>query len=358
MIDSQMIYVHIPFCKKRCDYCAFVSCTDFDRCEKYFQFLKQEIKQCKHVQLSVSSIYFGGGTPSSVDESYICEILKIIKNKFKIQTDCEISIECNPNTITYKKLKSFFDAGFNRISFGVQSLLQNELEKIGRLQTKRQVQTAMSNAIKVGFKNISVDLLLGLENQSLGSLEKQIELLHVWGATHFSLYMLMIEEGTNLLKNVKDKLYFPLEDEKCVEIYDAVNKKLKCLGYNRYEVSNFAKSGYECRHNLGYWQMKQYLGFGLAAHSFVEERRISNPENFLDYFNGKKEIELCNEQTLDEERVMLGLRTIFGVEERFIKNKQQLSLLLKKGIIEKNNSRIRVADDYFGVLNQIILKLI
>lgn len=358
MNDSQMIYVHIPFCKKRCDYCAFVSCTNFQIVEKYFCFLKNEIQSCKYNTKPISSIYFGGGTPSVVDEKYICETLSLIKSKFKIMQNCEISIECNPESTTLSKLKAFYKAGFNRISFGVQSLNEKELLKIGRNQNAVQVKNAMKNALKVGFENLSVDLLLGLEGQTCKSLEKQIEQLNMWGATHLSLYMLMIEENTKLFKNAQNGLYLPLEDEICVQLYDLLFKKLKELGFYRYEVSNFAKNGFICKHNLGYWQMKPYLGFGVSAHSFIDGKRIANPDNFMDYFNGKYNIEKCNQQSLNEEYIMLGLRTIFGVEENFIKNTKQLNLLLQKGIVIKSNSKIRVADDYFGVLNQIILKLI
>lgn len=355
--NEQMIYVHIPFCNSKCYYCSFVSCTNFKLTEKYFQSLKKEILKRKNDKV-VSSIYFGGGTPSSVDSAFIVETLNLIKENYLLKENCEISIECNPNSTTKQKLKDYFVAGFNRISFGVQSLNEKSLEKIGRFQNLSQVQNALAWAREANFENISVDLLIGLENQTFDDLKHDINTLYIGGIKHISLYMLMIEDKTKLGDMVLKKQYVPASDDHCVDLYESVVSHLKQLGFERYEVSNFAKEGYECKHNFGYWTMKEYLGFGMASHSFENDTRRENASNFDDYFAEKIEIEKILPKQANEEEIMLGLRTTFGVKESIIKNKKQLDDLLKKGVLKKTDSNVRVSDEYFGVLNQIILKLI
>lgn len=352
-----MIYVHIPFCKRKCYYCAFTSFSDNKIIDQYFNYLKKEIEERKTSKI-VSSIYFGGGTPSCIEDKYICDTLNLIKQNYNLSSDCEITIECNPESVSLFKLKNYYKSGFNRISFGVQSLDEKALSKLGRYQTTNDVKNAILNAIKVGFNNISVDMLLGLENQSFTDLKKELKQLDEWGVEHISLYMLMIEDNT-LLKNMVDKkLYNPLSDEICVKYYNKILAYLSSLGFERYEVSNFSKNKKMCRHNIGYWQLKDYLGFGLSAHSLISTNRLANPSNFKDYFKGMYQSENITEDMRVEEVIMLGLRTKFGVNEKYIKNKNNLNDLLKKSIVKKENANIVVCDKYYGVLNQIILKLI
>ncbi len=375
---EQMIYVHIPFCDRKCYYCNFVSFV-FDKAmqEKYFENLYDEIKGRKN-SLEVTSIYFGGGTPSCVMQKYIIQTINLIKNNYHIAKDCEITIECNPQNVNEEKLRDYFEHGFNRISFGVQSLNEKKLKKIGRFQTKKQTFQAIKNAKKVGFKNISVDFLIGLENQTFFELKKHVKKLIKLGVKHISAYMLILEPETKLSKMLTNKEIKLISDEKAVEIYNKLYYFLKRKNFDRYEVSNFALKGFECKHNLGYWKLKNYLGFGLAAHSlenrknylknvqetnlisFInEKKRSSNSTLMEEYLKGQGRLEeKLTKKEIREEKIMLGLRTHEGVKKEIIGENPEIEKLKKSGFIEEVNGFIKVCEKQYGVLNQIILKLI
>lgn len=352
-----MLYVHIPFCSRKCFYCGFVSVNNQKLWDKYFEKLYIELKQRKN-NAPVSSIYFGGGTPSIVDIKYIQKCMSIINNNYNVQPDAEITIEANPTLTVIENLEKYRQMGFNRISFGVQSLDEQKLAKLGRNQSRQDAVKCIKKACEV-FENVSADLLIGLEGQTKEEVLKDIDTLYDVGIKHLSVYMLMVEDETKLFDIVKEKKYVPLDDDQAVNIYDAVMKHLKSKNVFRYEISNFAKKNYHSRHNLGYWQMKDYLGFGAAAHSFVKNKRFYNSENIAEYTeNNIVKNEDLNEEQLNEERIMLGLRTMYGVEERYIKNKTQLEKLLQDGFVKRVEDRIVICEECFNVANQIILKLI
>lgn len=355
--NEQMLYVHIPFCSRKCYYCGFVSVDDKSLHENYFKTLSNEIFLRKN-NIPVSSIYFGGGTPGLVNIKYLRQCLEIIKKNYLLNSDCEITFEANPTKQTAERLQEYKDMGFNRVSFGIQSLDQNKLLQLGRLQNSNDAIECVKKACSV-FDNVSVDLLLGLQNQSSDEIIDDIDILYNVGVKHFSLYMLMVEEGTRLYQMVQEGKYFPMQDDCAVEVYQSALKYLQSKGIFRYEISNFAKPNFCCKHNLGYWQMKNYLGFGAAAHSFVKNIRFSNSEDVLEYTNNNKiSTEILSEQEIEEEKIMLGLRTVYGVDEKIIKNKTQLETLIQSGYVLRDKNNIVIADDYFGVANQIILKLI
>lgn len=353
-----MIYIHIPFCDKKCYYCNFVSYANFSLVEEYFEALEKEIVKRKTYK-PISSVFIGGGTPSSVDAKQIARIMQVVKQNYTLTQDCEITIELNPRSTTKEKLETYFYCGINRVSFGVQTLNEQQLEVLGREQTQKQVFEAIENAKAVGFKRISADLMLGLENQTKEEVVFNAKTLLNLGIEHISAYMLILEEHTKLWQLVNQgKVVLPSDDQ-TVEIYDALYEFLKSKGFERYEISNFALPGALSRHNLGYWQMKEYLGFGVAAHSFIDGKRLENSKNIKFYIEGKdiKE-EIITKAQENEERIMLGLRTAFGVGEEYIENKEALQEMLKEKFVKNQDGNIIIEEDKFGVTNAIILQLI
>ena len=359
------LYVHIPFCESKCKYCNFVS-GNFSRDiqEKYLDTLIKEINSYK-IQNNVSTIFFGGGTPSILTAEDIEKIILAIKNNFKISKNVEITIECNPNSVSLEKLKKYKKLGINRISFGVQSLNDSVLKLIGRVHNKKQALQAIKNARLAGFKNINVDLLLGIKENK--NIFQDICLLKKLGVTHISAYMLILEKGTPLFNQAKQNKVKLMSDDESVEDYENYLKVLKQNGFNRYEISNFCLKGYQCQHNINYWECGEYIGFGVSAHSYMNGVRYSNTENINDYLKdfNKKQFEKLSSQEKLEELIMLGLRTKRGVslkklaEYKYepLKNKNALKLL-SVGLIKINKTHLYITSKNFGIANQIILKLV
>lgn len=386
MIDKKpiSIYVHIPFCMSKCSYCSFISkCGSKEEIDEYIKCLNVEIlsKSGMFKERLVKTIYIGGGTPSIIDKKYIEQILNTIKEYYDVAKNAEISIECNPCSCTTDKLKTYLKCGINRISFGVQSLNSNCLKIINRKHTPLIAINAVKMAKKVGFKNISCDLLIGIPNQTTNMLLDDINTLASLGITHFSAYMLMLEEGTKLYEDVFiNRTQKPASDDECVDMYHKAYELLKALGYNRYEISNFAKKDYECKHNINYWDMGEYVGFGLSAHSFYNNTRIAGFEKLENYCKYIKEkyilrmrpfalpkSEVLTNQEKIEECLMLGLRQTKGVNLQSLKNLNFDILKEKAKAIEqlKNNNFIDIANNHlfitpqnFGATNQIILELL
>ena len=367
MMTTRMIYVHIPFCDSKCYYCDFVSAKYSDDIKReYFQSLKKEIKKYSSSQTKISSIFIGGGTPSSVDVSYICEIINTIKQNFDVQKDAEITIEANPCSVDKTKLLAYKKSGINRISFGVQSFDDELLKTIGRRHSSSQAKNAINLAQQVGFDNINADLLLGLPGQTYNSLELSVNELLSLPVTHISAYMLINEEGTVLTKKIeKGELQTPTEED-CVLWYDKMLELLQKNGFERYEVSNFAKSGYECKHNLGYWQTKQYYGVGLSAHGYIDGIRYSNTTNIKKYISGGfvENTEKLTSREKIEEKLFLGLRTKYGVNINELKKlgcditkNDNLKSLMDGGFV-RIDENIAICDDKFAVMDSIVLKLL
>lgn len=332
--------------------------------KRYVQSLIKEIEETKYKR-KVSSIFFGGGTPSILPAEDIKEIMLAIKNKFTLTKNAEISIECNPNSITKEKLKIYKNLGFNRISFGVQSLDDDVLKLIGRVHNRSEALQAINLANIAGFTNINADLLLGIKENK--NISKDIEELKAAGVTHISAYMLILEQGTPLEMLAKQNKVKLLSEDESVAQYEEYLKVLRQNGFYRYEISNFALKGYKCKHNINYWECGEYLGFGVAAHSYINGTRYSNTENILKYiedFNNKTYEKLTNQEKL-EELIMLGLRTKRGVslkklEElgyKVLENKNALKLL-SLGIIKLNSTHLYITSKNFGIANQIILRLV
>ncbi len=363
------IYVHIPFCKQKCSYCDFISyCDKNDLIEKYIKALKQEIKNSSVNEYEISTIYIGGGTPSYIESKYISEILKTIKQKYNISRNVEITIEVNPGTATKEKLRDYVEAGINRISIGLQSCNNNLLKMIGRIHTYEEFLSTYKLAREVGFKNINVDLMIGLPNQTLDDVKKSLEEISKLNPEHISVYSLIVEEGTPIEKKIANgQLKLPNEELEREEYWE-VKKFLESLGYKHYEISNFAKTGYESKHNLNCWEQKEYLGFGAAAHSYMKKTRYSNTENIEKYINQEmqsEQLHIVHEVQKEEEQkkeyMLLGLRKIDGVQISSFKNKfgcnpimefkNELKKLTQEGLIKIDLDQIKLTEKGIDLAN-------
>ena len=323
------IYVHIPFCKKKCDYCDFISyCGKDDLIEKYVDSVKKEIEHVK-IKSEITTIYIGGGTPSYIDSKFIVQILENIKEK-NIAQDAEITIEVNPGTVTQEKLQDYIDCGINRISIGLQTTNDELLKQIGRIHNYEQFLETYKLAKKVGFKNINVDLMLGLPNQRIIDLKESLENVLKLAPKHISVYSLIVEEGTPIANKIENgKLKLP-DDELERNMYWYVKNTLELNGYKHYEISNFAKKGYESKHNINCWNQMEYVGIGTAAHSYRDITRYSNTEDIKEYIKNvqkgefeKNRIihEIQKEEDSKKEFMLLGLRKIDGIKISEFKNK-------------------------------------
>lgn len=360
------IYVHIPFCEKKCVYCAFSSfVARNDIQKKYFESLIKEISSCQE-KGKVKTIYFGGGTPSCVPVKDIKKVLFEIKKKFEVDKNVEITIECNPNSVDIKKLKEYKKMGFNRVSFGVQSLDNEKLKLLGRIHSKSQAEDAVAKAKISGFENVSVDFLIGVPDQTKKDILDNVAFVKENEICHVSAYMLQTEEGTKLFDDVKKGQTKVLGDDECVDLYELFVGELEKIGLKRYEISNFAKKGFESKHNKSYWQRKNYLGFGLSAHSFVDGVRFANASNFEDYFEGKKTLqEKLSTQEIIEEILMLGLRSDVGVKFKSllecgvdIEKDCEFLTLVSKDVLKVRGNKFFLNPRFYGVSNDVICRLI
>ncbi len=354
------IYIHIPFCEKKCNYCAFVSyCVETDEQNRYVDYLVKEISNF-NTPLKVKTIYVGGGTPSILSISNLKRIFAAIFEKFKVENNAEITIEVNPNSICEEKLKAYREIGINRLSIAVQSLNDAVLKKIGRLHTSKEAIEKVQLARKF-FDNISVDLILGLEND-IDSFKFADELLR-FGVKHISAYLLEVHKNTPLFESVKSGKYQPQPDENVADEYEKLVDFLDKKGLRQYEISNFALKGCESQHNLNYWNLGEYVGFGISAHSYLNGKRSANPDNFKEYYKGKKIFDENNTATEIEERIFLGLRCESGVDIKKLKSlgyniEEKVENFLESGILYCENNKLKLNKKFYLVSDFIISHLL
>ena len=341
------IYIHIPFCKQKCFYCDFCSFANKNEMqEKYVETVINEIKNITHKEkYTVTTIYLGGGTPSILNPEYIKNILQEIKSSFKILDDAEITIEINPGTVNEEKLKKYKEYGINRLSIGLQSANDKILKNIGRIHDYKQFEETFFFARKCGFKNINVDLMIGLPTQAIEDVKQTLEKIIQKNPEHISVYSLIIEEGTIIEKLINEnKLQLPDEETERIMYWTVVNE-LKENGYNQYEISNFSKKTYESKHNTNCWKQKQYIGLGTSAHSYLNKKRYSNTNNIEEYIKNIQENNISKNITIHEEQteestmneyMLLGLRMIQGININEFKQKFKTDPTIKyKKILEK-----------------------
>lgn len=370
------LYVHFPFCASKCKYCNFNSYSDKNELQlKYFQALLKELQMYKSDTIEIDTIFIGGGTPSIMFNGCISTLLSEVRKNFKVSENAEITIEANPNSIDKNKTIEWKESGVNRVSIGLQSINSNLLKLLGRPHTKQDYIRAYEDVISAGINNINTDCLIGLPRQKLSDVKKMLAFLVKLKVTHLSVYSLILEEDTPLHKMVTTgQLKLPKE-EKTLGMYNYTRKFLKENGFERYEVSNFAFAGYECKHNLHTWQMHEYIGVGAGAYGYIDGVRYGNVEQIEDYISavstGNKPINLeekISNTELFEESIMLGLRTKYGVNLKDIKEKYNIDLyetkkdelasFLKMGVIEMNNDNLVLTDTGYPILNKIILELV
>lgn len=370
------LYIHIPFCIKKCKYCDFNSFKlNVDEKRKYLNSLKREMELYK-VNLedkSIDSVFVGGGTPSILNEEEIKILFQNIKNNFRIKDSAEITMECNPGTLTLNKLKTMKACGVNRLSIGLQAVQNNHLEYIGRVHTYEEFEKNYYQAKEVGFENINIDLMYALPNQSkedwMESLEKVVKL----NPTHISAYSLILEENTELF-NMYQKHEFKLLDEDTdIEMYEYTINYLKSNGYNQYEISNYAQKGFECKHNILYWKCENYVGLGVSASGFLNERRYNNLCELDKYeeiiHSGKKPIEWEEKLSIKdeiEENIFLGLRMNEGIKFKDFYEKYNLDFeeeykieidkLKKMELIETNDEGMRLTQKGREISNSVFVE--
>ena len=319
------LYLHIPFCVRKCAYCDFLSFPAEKEIQKqYVNCLIEEIRQYDLAEdYVVSTIFFGGGTPSVLEGSEIMRIMQAIRERFPdIRDDAEITIECNPGTADVSKLVAYRSLGINRISFGLQSTDAEELKMLGRIHSYEEFLQSYQWAREAGFSNINIDLMFAIPGQTGEAWRQHLRQVAELNPEHISAYSLIIEEGTPFAQRELD---LPDEDTE-YQMYEDTAEILGTYGYQQYEISNYAKPGYMCRHNAGYWQRREYLGFGLGASSLYRELRFSNTGRMQEYLtdSGKleqirKEVTVLSRNEQIEEFMFLGLRMTEGISEKLFK---------------------------------------
>lgn len=373
-MKKMCIYIHIPFCKKRCYYCSFISSENaINYFESYYNALKTEILKRKQILqgVEISSVFFGGGTPSFFPSKYIKDLMQLLKDNSNFAQNAEVSIEANPCTITAKKLDNWLMGGINRFSVGLQSSNDNILQNIGRTHTQKDFLKSIELLKSYKINNINADIMLGLPNQTLKDVEDTVSILLQLNIPHISAYGLKVEEGTKIFDMVKSNVFTMPDEDLCVDMYDYVYYNLKINNIKRYEVSNFAKDGYICSHNLNYWQRGEYAGFGVAAHSFIDNQRFSNINSIEDYIkniNGNiiADMQKILEKDAEFEFIMLGLRLSEGI------NLSKYKTLFKEDFTEKyskvlnklnnyviiNDDNLKISESGFNILNTILTEFV
>lgn len=355
----QSIYVHIPFCKSRCRYCDFFSTTQLDRRKEYVDAVLAEWASYPHH--TPNTLYLGGGTPSMLDVEDIKRIIDAIATK----DTTEITMEANPGDLTLDKLVALRQAGVNRLSIGVQTFRTPLLRLIGRRHTGREARQAIRWAQKAGFNNISIDLMYALPRQTMVQWSMDVRKAVRMGVQHISCYCLTYEEGTPMCESLKKGEFRAATERLQNRMYQFLCKVLKRQGYEHYEVSNFALPGYRSRHNSNYWNDTPYIGLGAGAHSYDGNKRWWNPCDLDIYMQGIKNNNLQREteELTDEqhhiERVMLGLRTIEGIEEQEVSYAAaKVNDYISRGLLMRQGSRLVATQEGLNILNRIIEDLL
>ena len=365
------IYVHIPFCKSKCTYCDFTSFPDkLCFAEGYMACVYREMAMRKEElkDYTFESLYIGGGTPSVIDEKYIAMLVASAKKNFNLSPDAEITIEMNPGTVSAGKINTYLKCGINRFSVGLQTAVDSQLKDLGRIHTLKEF-SACAKLLK--GQNFSVDIMIGLKDQKISDIESSIQIASDAGASHISMYALTPEDGTPIYTQYLNG-ELPDGDE-VADMYSAGFKKLKSLGFERYEVSNFFKNGKFSRHNLNYWKRGEYIGFGVAASSCIKNVRLTNTFDLDEYFKcilsshfaviDRQEID---ESSAEEEFIMLALRTEEGLNLRAFESNfkcdfcEKYSKAIQKAreYIEVNANFIKIKEEYLFVQNSIIVEFL
>lgn len=375
-MNSLSLYIHLPFCRKRCNYCSFVSYAGRESdIPSYTLALETEIDLRRVPEAEIATIYFGGGTPSLFPVNNLLEILETIKGNYSIQEDAEITLEANPGMLSPDYLQSLRAAGVNRLSIGVQTLDDPELLLLGRIHSSGEALEAIEQAKQAGFNNVSVDFIYGIPGRTLVKWEMMLRKIVKLGAQHISLYGLTLEEDTPMFEQVKrGELVAPEQDSLASE-YETAEEILADAGYTQYEISNWSLPGYESRHNMAYWERVPYLGLGVAAHSFLDKRRMANTSDLDEYLGclqtgvlPPQTVETITEPDALSEALFLGLRLNKGVEagdidgrfgiDLFSRFSEEISELVSLGLLERDGDRIKLTPRGRLLGNEVFIRFL
>lgn len=358
--DTLGLYIHVPFCGKKCRYCGFYSDSYSKTNSALFtDAVCRNLLHYSDKSRITDTVYFGGGTPSLLDSSQIEGIMTRIIDSFSLSDYAEVTLEANPNTLTFEKLCQLRSAGINRLSFGVQSLIDDELKLLGRTHTAERAVKAVKDARKAGFENITCDLMIGIPNQTAESLEYSVNRLAELPIQHVSAYILKVEEGTDF-DCTEIRSILPDEDE-TADMYLKMGELLESHGFMQYEVSNFAKNGYESRHNSRYWKCLDYIGIGPSAHSCYNGKRFAVLSDIEDFLQSKiQSAEVTDASPCGfEERAMLALRLKSGLDlsiagSRRADIEKKIPMLIKAGYAEYDGRFLSLTPKGFLMSNSVI----
>lgn len=368
------LYIHIPFCIKKCAYCDFLSGPSDEKTrENYVELLCREIEECrgKIEEYEVVTVFFGGGTPSVLPGEQIQKIMSKLRGVFTFTKDVEITLEMNPGTVTMEKLIAYKKAGINRLSIGLQSVHKEELKLLGRIHSYEEFVHSYQMAREAGFDNINIDLISAIPGQTAASWEESLKTIVKLEPEHISAYSLIIEEGTPFYEvyGEGDGADLLPSEEVEREMYWQTKQVLHGAGYERYEISNYAREGYACRHNIGYWERTPYLGLGIGAASLFEEMRYTNPSDIEEYqrcFGEKFKAEKLSIEEQMEEFMFLGLRMMNGISRRKFRKAfgkeieevygKQIEKLKKLLLLEENGDRIHLTEKGIDVSNSVFVE--
>lgn len=366
MGDTAGIYVHIPFCRHKCFYCDFVSMAGRDDLiDGYIDALEFEVAtRCDLIkEKTVVSVFFGGGTPSMLYVEQVARVLDALRENTKFSRSPEITLEMNPESVEYEKLLGYKDAGVNRVSLGIQSLDGGDLKFLQRVHTADEARRAVEDVFQAGFENVSVDMIFGLPGQTMKSWMAQLREIMTWGVKHISCYQLTAEPKTPLGEKT-EKGVIVLPQEQGDEMYDAAETLLDSFHFVHYEISNWARPGYECAHNVGYWEGRDYLGLGAAAHGKVDGKRWENVRSVEGYIEGTlrmgsavAESEKLTPQLVRSERLMMGLRLKKGAPLEEITMTPAVEEMVSDGMLEVTGGRLRATSRGWRLLDSVLARI-
>jgi oxygen-independent coproporphyrinogen-3 oxidase len=376
-LKESALYIHIPFCDHKCIYCDFYSIITEDNIQPFLNSVKKEIEYYSeyysHNRI-FTSIFFGGGTPSLMKPKYLGEIINLLRTSYSVSDDAEITMETNPGTVDKNKLTDFLQIGINRISIGVQSFNNEELNFLTRIHDKQTAVDTINSVYEIGFKNISLDLIFNLPGQSKDKWKHNLETAVSLPINHISTYSLILERGTILNKMVLDRKVKIQNEDHDADLYELTIDYLLSKNFYQYEVSNFCKPGFECRHNNAYWRYKDYLSFGTSAHSFMSGKRWWNFSSLKKYIseieskgNAVANFEILNDEQKLNEYVMLALRSkgidLMELKNNFgsqwmIKNYSYLKELNRNSLVNINEDFILLTQKGYAVCDEIVKNLV
>lgn len=366
------VYLHVPFCISKCpycDFCSFPGSSGEDR-EHYVSALLREIAERDFPRRNTTSVYFGGGTPSLLSLSQFSVILTALAARYPIARDAEITFEMNPATADREKLRALRSLGFNRVSIGCQSAFESELSALGRAHGAKEIFEAYEDVLAVGFSNVNIDLMYGIPRQTVGSFHETLKTVVSMVPDHISAYGLILEEGTPFFSR-RNELGLPGEDAEA-DMYALASETLRGSGYRHYEISNYARPGYECRHNLLYWRQGEYAGYGLSASSHINGVRTTNTRDLAAYLaapaSAISEKTVINGADAEYEYTMLALRLAEGVDEAYFRRRfghgfktayaKKLAPYFARGLLVSDGKRTALTDEGLYVSSALLRDLL